>query len=342
MQEKRLKISILIPCHNEEKSIFRSVQSCLKQTRPADEVVVVNDGSTDKSLEILTSFGDAIKIVNLEKATGSKSYAQEYGLQFVTGDIFIATDGDTLLGANFVELMEADFQNEEIAAVSGYVKSLKHNWLTACRAFEYALGQNVHKLAQSYVNFMFVIPGAAGAFRTELFKANIHFDHDTITEDLDFTYKFHKLGLKLAYDRNAISYTQDPATLPQYINQIRRWLGGGWQNLLKHFTVINEPVRALELSLIYIEGLVFSALLLIMPFINWYYSVYFLGAYFVVIVALAVWAAIKERRLDILWVIPAFPLVIFINAWIFLEQFIKEIILGRKNLVWFHPDRVNL
>lgn len=58
-----------------------------------DEIVVVNDGSTDNTKKILEGFGKKIKLINIEKATGNKSHAQEYGLRFVTGDVFIATDG---------------------------------------------------------------------------------------------------------------------------------------------------------------------------------------------------------------------------------------------------------
>ena len=165
-----MRISILIPCHNEESSIRRCIQSCIDQTRKADEIVVVNDGSTDKSGEIIAEFGDIVTVVTIPKATGNKSYAQERGLEFVTGDVFIATDGDSILGSRFVEYIEEDFRDEEIMAMCGYVSSLQYNWLTACRALEYLIGQNIHKLAQSYINFILVIPGVAGAFRTEVFK----------------------------------------------------------------------------------------------------------------------------------------------------------------------------
>ena len=137
-----MKISVLIPCHNEEKSIQTCVQSCLDQSRIPDEIVVVNDGSTDRSAEILAGFGDQIKVVTLEKATGNKSFAQEYGLRFVSGEIFITTDGDTVLDRDFVKIVEEDFtRNPQISAIAGYVRSRKYNWLTACRAFEYAIGR---------------------------------------------------------------------------------------------------------------------------------------------------------------------------------------------------------
>jgi biofilm PGA synthesis N-glycosyltransferase PgaC len=106
-----MKISILIPAHNEERSIRATVQSCLEQTRPADQILVVNDGSTDKTGEILASFGDKIEVITIPVATGNKSYAQEYGLKFVTGEVFIATDGDTILDPRFVENIEPHFEN---------------------------------------------------------------------------------------------------------------------------------------------------------------------------------------------------------------------------------------
>ena len=97
-----MKISILIPCHNEEKSIEACVLSCLNQSRPADEIIVVNDGSTDASGEILRKFGEAITVIDIPVATGNKSHAQERRLQDITGDVFIATDGDTILHPDFI------------------------------------------------------------------------------------------------------------------------------------------------------------------------------------------------------------------------------------------------
>ncbi len=256
--------------------------SCLTQTRLPDQIVVVNDGSTDKSLEILSEFEEFITIVTLPKATGNKSYAQEIGLSYITGDVFIATDGDTVLDPNFVQYVEEDFvANPELSAAGGYIRSEKHNWLTACRAVEYAVGQNLHKLAQHHLGFLFVIPGAAGVFKTADFKQHISFEHDTLTEDLDFTYRLHKLDLKVLYDRRLVVYTKDPATLKAYVNQMRRRFGGGWQCLMKHRQLATEqPKVALELSIMYAEGFIFAMLLFALPFLSLTFFTYFLLSYF--------------------------------------------------------------
>lgn len=337
-----MKISLLVPCYNEEKSIEASILSSLKQTRPFDEIIFVDDSSTDDTPNILKRYEGQIKSYKTPKNTGNKSSAQEYGLQFVTGNIMVTTDGDTLLDEKFVEEIEKSFKQPGVFAVAGYVKSLPYNWLTLCRAFYYVVGQDFHKVAQNYMNYIFVMPGAASAFRVRMFRKYITFDHDTITEDLDFTYKMHHYDLKIVYNSKAISYTQDPTTLRNYINQMRRWYDGGWQNLKKHYTVIDHPIRALELSLIYAEGFIFSVIILILPFLNWWIALIVNLATFAVTYIYAIWAAWRIKRPALL--IAPFPymFLMFVNAVLFLESFVKEIILHKHNLKWFKPDRVKI
>ena len=315
--------------------------SCLNQTRPADEIVVVDDGSTDKSGEILKAFGDAITVITIPTATGNKSHAQERGLLSVTGDVFVATDGDTVLHPDFVKYVEEDYiNNPGLTALGGYVRSVKHNWLTACRAFEYSVGQNLHKLAQHHLGFLFVIPGAAGVFKTADFKKYIAFEHDTLTEDLDFTYRLHQLDLKVHYDRRLIVFTQDPTTLHSYINQMRRWFGGGWQCLMKHYKLATtQPKVALELSIMYAEGLVFSVLIFLLPLLSIKFYKYFFLSYFALAICFAIFAAIKEKRAELLLVPIPYTILVVINAYVFLEQMIKEVILRQNNLIWFQPKR---
>jgi len=332
----------MVPCYNEEKSIEASILSCLNQTRKFDELIFIDDSSTDRTPEILARYADRVIVKRTPKNTGNKSSAQEFGLQFVTGDVMVTTDADTLLDIKFAEEIEKNFQDPNVFAVAGYVKSLPYNWLTLCRAFYYVVGQDLHKVAQDHLNYIFVMPGAASAFCTETFRKHITFDHDTITEDLDFTYKMHGQNFKIVYNREAISYTQDPATLKNYINQMRRWYNGGWQNLKKHYRIINNPIRAMELSLIYVEGLVFSVLIFLVPVLNLWIGGWLIFASFTVTVFYAVWAAWKIKRPSLLLAPFPYTLLVFINAWLFLETFFIEIILNKRNLVWFKPERVNI
>lgn len=340
MKIKKIKISVLIPCHNEEKSIKKCVDSCLDQTRKADEIIVVNDSSTDNSLKILKRFGKKIKVIQTLSKASSKSHVQERGLRFLKGDIFITTDADTILDNKFVEIVAQNFTDPKTVAVAGYVKSLKHNWLTACRELNYIIGQKFDKLAQSYLDALFVIPGCAGAFRTKIFKENIFFEHDTITEDLDFTFKLHEEGLKIKYEKKAIVYTQDPDNLKSYIKQMKRWYGGGWQNLAKHYRqILNKPRSVLELCFIYGDGLLASVLIFLTPLLDVHLFVQLMKIYFPIMGGFAIYAAITEKRKDVLIYFPLQSLLTLINSWIFIQEFINEIILKRKNTVWFQPER---
>lgn len=335
-----MKISILIPCYNEEKTIRYCLESCLNQTRKLNQIVVVDDGSADKSPEILKEFGNKITVVRTSKNTGNKSYAQEYGLKFISCDILVMTDADTLLKSDFVELIEKDFEDKNIHAVAGYIISMKYNWLTAVRELDYIIGQDVHKRAQSHLNALIVIPGCGGAFRMESFKKYISFDHDTLTEDLDFTYKLHKNNFKIKYNRKAIVYTQDPFTIKSYINQMRRWIGGGWQNLMKHRKVVlSRSGHALEIGLMYVEGLVFGMLFFILPVINIFFFARFFLGYIIAATAIGLYAAFRRKRYDLMFYAPIFPFILILNSFIFFEQFIKEVVFRRKNIIWFKPER---
>jgi cellulose synthase/poly-beta-1,6-N-acetylglucosamine synthase-like glycosyltransferase len=337
-----LKITLLVPCHNEGLMLRKSIGSWLSQSRPADEIIVVDDCSTDDTPTILQEFADRIQVVRTPVRAGNKSRAQEYGLRYVTGDVFITTDGDTLIDSDFIKYTEEVFTSPDVVALSGRVKSLPHNWITACRAIDYIIGHSIDKAAQDCLGYIFVIAGAAGAFRTKIFQRDISFDHDTITEDLDFTYKLHALGHKISYDQRVICYTQDPATMSDYINQLRRWYGGGWQNLAKHFRVPNKTGMAFELTLMYTEGMLFSTLLLILPFVNLIYGVQSLLFCLLITYGFALYGSINDKRFDVLMFAPFYVLLRYLNAWIYLEQFFLQIIMRKRTLTWFQPKRVRL
>ena len=335
-------IAVLIPAHNEEKGIASCIESCLSQTRPLDQIVVVNDGSTDDTAKILKRYAKYITIITTPVATGNKSRAQEIGLRSVLTDIVITTDADTVLHPEFVEQIECNFiADPELAAVTGYVRGSSFNYLTALREIDYVIGQDLYKVAQSYLNYVFVIAGCAGAFKTDLFrKGFITFDHDTLTEDLDFTYKLHRMGLPVKFNTHAICYTQDPHDLASYANQMRRWYAGGWQNLGKHFCIVySKPSAALYLSFNYIEGLVFSLQFLVLILINVYFFTQLLILYTFISVLMGVYAAVRRRDLRLFLFSPLGTILRLIHVYLFVEQFVKEVLLGRRNMVWFHPER---
>jgi cellulose synthase/poly-beta-1,6-N-acetylglucosamine synthase-like glycosyltransferase len=335
-------ISVLIPAYNEEKSISRCVNSCLNQTRKPDEIIIVNDGSTDNTLKILKSFGNKIKIVNLKKNTGNKSKAQEMGLREVKTDVFITTDADTNLDKNFVREIEKSFDDRNVSAVCGFVKSNKCNWITNVREINYLVGQTIYKKAQSKINAIFVLVGCGSAFRTKDFKSTVTFDHDNITEDLDFTYKLKLADKKISLQNNAIIHTQDPNNLKSYFRQLYRWHSGGWFCLRKNIAILKKPNNALILSLIYLEGLLMSGALLLSPLLMLWNIKYFLLFLFLSLLINCLSAAygiFKSKRYGLFFYIPHQYILGFAEQLLFLYTFFKEVVFKKENLVWYKPDR---
>ncbi len=342
MKSSSFTFAILIPAHNEELCISRCIESCLNQTRKPNQIVVVNDGSTDGTLEELKKFNGQIEIVNVPTATGNKSRAQEIGLQYITSDVFIVTDGDTVLDSHFIEEIECTFlRHPDTAAVAGYVHGNSFNYLTAIREIDYVLGQNFYKLAQSYLNYIFVIAGCAGAFKTKLFTEGIvTIEHDTLTEDLDFTFKIHRLGLPIRFNMRAVCHTQDPHTLHSYVNQMRRWYAGGWQNLLKHLPIIfKSPSAAWCLAMGYLEGFFFPILLFIALISDVYLFVWSIGVYTLINIACGAYAAICRRDIRLFLYSPLSTPIKFIQSYLYIEQFFKEIVFRKREVVWFSPER---
>ncbi len=343
-----MKISLLIPSYNEGKSLEACLLSAFTQTRKFDEIIVVNDGSTDSTREILTHYVsqyDILRPVHLKKNTGNKSKAQMKGFPLITGDIVIMTDGDTILDEQFVSKIEANFERDKsgtLAAVAGYVSSIRYNWITACREIDYIIGQNIFKKAQSIIGYIYVMPGCATAIRTSTLR-ELTCHHDTVTEDLDFTFQLHLKELKIAYDMEAIVYTQDPPNLLSYIRQMKRWYWGGWQNIRKYWSImLSNPSAGFVLSSVFIDGVIYSAITLITPilypefFITYLLPTYFLGAFI-----FALYAGIQSKRYELILYFPYYVLIIFINAFIIGYEFWREIVFRRHDLLWERADRVS-
>lgn len=337
-----MKITILIPAYNEEKTIRDTIESCINQTRKPNTIIIVNDWSTDSTKEIIDSFWWVVKGLHLKKNTWNKSYAQELAIKTITDDIFITTDGDTVLDKYFVEEIEKTFSvDKDACAVSWYVISLKYNWITACRELDYIIWQDFYKTAQSYINSIYILPWCATWFNTKFFKENITFEHDTIAEDLDFTYKINNFcdNKTILLNKKAIVYTQDPDTIKTYIRQMERWFWWGWQNLKKHLKDVKKNPFIFILTIIYFDWLMFASLIFLLPIFS--IKVYFWGVLLFYVYSTLLWIywAIKRKRIDLFYYSFVYYIFIVITSYVFLTQFYKEVIMNKNTLTWFKPER---
>jgi hypothetical protein len=133
------------------------------------------------------------------------------------------------------------FKNNKIGAVAGKVCTTNSsNFLDICQTIEYAIGQNIEKRAFSALGAVGVVPGPAGAWNKKFLLALGGFSTDTLVEDQDMTLTILRMGKKVVYESNAISYTETPHSVKNFLKQRFRWIYGTMQCFFKHKGIIVE------------------------------------------------------------------------------------------------------
>ena len=229
------KISIIVPAYNEEVTIKRCIQSLLDLNYPDHEIIVVDDGSTDKTLKEARKFEvSGVKVIH-QKNQG-KPNALNNGILSSNGEIVVTVDADTKLHKESLKRIANRFAaNRSLGAVAGNVKvDPASGLLNILQATEYTTGINLVRKAQSMLGCVMVVPGPIAALKKEAIKNVGFFSDDTFAEDFDITMKILKAGYKVEYEDKAIAYTDAPKNLEDLMKQRRRWYRGMIQVLDKH------------------------------------------------------------------------------------------------------------
>jgi cellulose synthase/poly-beta-1,6-N-acetylglucosamine synthase-like glycosyltransferase/spore germination protein YaaH/peptidoglycan/xylan/chitin deacetylase (PgdA/CDA1 family) len=241
--EYKPEVSVMIPAFNEESVIVDTVRAALASTYPKLEVLVVDDGSADHTAELVReNFKGNSRVRLLLQSNRGKPSALNHGLAEATGEIVISIDADTIVDPDAIPLLVRHFANPKVGAVAGNVKVMNRNrWLTRWQALEYITSQNLEKRAFDLLNCIPVVPGAVGAWRTELLRSHGGFSGDTVAEDTDLTLTIRRDGWKIAYDEDAIGRTEVPDTVHALIRQRFRWTFGTLQAVWKHRDAVGKP-----------------------------------------------------------------------------------------------------
>lgn len=229
-------VSIIIPCHNSEAVLEKTLKAVLSLNYKNKEIIVVDDGSTDKTAAIAGSFQPYITLVKRKVCSGRKTGAINFGLSFCQGDIVVVIDDDTLVEQDALKHLVAPLAEPEVAAVGGNIKVYPENTLlTKVQAIEYLI---IMEIAKPYQNNLFgtvlIISGAFGAFLKKHLALIGQWDVDIITEDLDLTWKLYRLRKRVLYNQKAVCYTEIPTNIKQLIKQRSRWDYGLFETFFKH------------------------------------------------------------------------------------------------------------
>jgi cellulose synthase/poly-beta-1,6-N-acetylglucosamine synthase-like glycosyltransferase/spore germination protein YaaH/peptidoglycan/xylan/chitin deacetylase (PgdA/CDA1 family) len=243
LQDPGQKVSIIIPAYNEEVTVVQTLNSLLKTTYKNVEFIFVDDGSKDKTFELVTRhFGDRPEIRLFSKPNGGKASALNYGIARSTADFVVCIDADTQLKTDAITELMRYFYEEEIAAVAGTVKvGNKNNLITNWQSIEYITAQNMDRRAFDILNTITVVPGAIGAFRKQVIEEVGGFTTDTLAEDCDLTMRILRAGYTVRNCDTAIAYTEAPETVNMLLKQRLRWSFGVMQSFWKNRnTLLNK------------------------------------------------------------------------------------------------------
>jgi cellulose synthase/poly-beta-1,6-N-acetylglucosamine synthase-like glycosyltransferase len=236
-------VTVLIPAFNEEAVILDTIRSALASGYPALEILVIDDGSTDHTPELVReNYGRDPRVRLLPQPNRGKPTALNHGLAEATGEIIVSIDADTIVDADAIPLLVRHFADPRVGAVAGNVKVANRNrWLTRWQALEYITSQNLEKRAFDLLNCIPVVPGAAGAWRADVLKSHGGFSGDTVAEDTDLTLTIRREGWKILYDEDAIGRTEVPENVEALIRQRFRWTFGTLQAVWKHRDAVGRP-----------------------------------------------------------------------------------------------------
>ncbi len=242
-QEAPFLATILVPAYNEEKVINQTIESLLKSDYPRLEIIVIDDGSKDRTSEVARErFGDDSRVQIFRKENGGKANALNFGMQHAQGEVVVALDADTLFMPNTIGLLVRHLADPKVGAVAGNAKvGNRINLITSWQALEYITAQNLDRRAFALLGCITVVPGAVGAWRKEVIEKLGGFSDETLAEDQDLTIRVLRAGWKVGYEEDAIAWTEAPDTVSTLAKQRFRWSFGTLQCLWKHRDVMFRP-----------------------------------------------------------------------------------------------------
>jgi cellulose synthase/poly-beta-1,6-N-acetylglucosamine synthase-like glycosyltransferase/spore germination protein YaaH/peptidoglycan/xylan/chitin deacetylase (PgdA/CDA1 family) len=285
----RPQVAVLIPAYNEEKVIERTIQGALDSDYPNLRVIVIDDGSKDRTLEIarraFAAEEAAGRVLILTKPNGGKAEALNFGLEHIgDAEIFVGIDADTIIAPDAIIRMVPHFLNPKVAAVAGNAKvGNRVNLWTRWQALEYITSQNFERRALNTMGAVSVVPGAIGAWRVTAVREAGGYHVDTVAEDADLTMALLRNGYRVEYEDLALAFTEAPTNANALMRQRFRWSFGILQAVFKHRGVF---ARKGALGFVALPNiLIFQILLpLVSPFIDLMFAGgviwYFVQSYF--------------------------------------------------------------
>lgn len=279
-------VSILVPCYNEEKNLVNTIQALTHVKYPNYEIIAINDGSQDKTAKMLDELVNVVprlRVVHLMLNQG-KALAMNSGAMVARGEFFVCIDGDAILDPHAVTWAMSHFlSSPRVGAVTGNPRiRTRTSLLGRLQVGEFSAIIGLLKRAQRVYGRVFTASGVVCAFRRQAVQAVGYWSGDTMTEDIDISWRLQLNHWDLRFEPRALAWVLMPESLHGLFKQRLRWSIGGTEAMKKYFwRILNWKSR--RMWGVYLEYMVS---------IVWGYVMLFL-------VLLSGWALITDQMLAV-------------------------------------------
>lgn len=240
LREVTEPVTVLVPAYNEEAGIESTVRSLLASDYPELQIVVIDDGSTDRTAELAEGIEDP-RVLVVRKPNGGKAAALNTGLGHASHDILVMVDADTVFEPDAIHHLVQPLAHPAVGAVSGNTKvGNRRGLLAKWQHLEYCFGFNLDRRMFEVLECMTTVPGAIGAFRRDALIGVGGVSDDTLAEDTDLTMALWRAGWRVLYEESAVAWTEVPTSLRQLWRQRYRWCFGTIQSMWKHRGAVLE------------------------------------------------------------------------------------------------------
>lgn len=231
------RVAILVPCHNEEICIRDAIERLSDNNYPNFEIVAINDGSTDRTGEILQELSktiDCLRVVTLTDNFG-KAMALRAGAVSTSAEFLMCIDADALLDKNALFWMVKHFiEGPRVGAVTGNPRVFNRGSLLArIQIGEFSAIIGMVKRTQRSIGRIFTVSGVNACFRSTALHQVGYWSPETVTEDIDISWKLQLNRWDIRYEPRAITWILVPETIRTLWRQRLRWARGGFEASIK-------------------------------------------------------------------------------------------------------------
>lgn len=231
-------VSIIVPCHNEIRNIRETLASLRDQDYPNYEIIAVDDGSVDGTPAILDEIAAGcarLRVVHLESNQG-KAMALRTGSLVARGEYLVTIDGDALLDPRATTWLISHFiKSPRVGAVTGNPRIRNRSTLLGkVQVGEFSSIIGLIKRAQRIYGRIFTVSGVIAAFRKAALHRAGYWSTDTLTDDIDISWKLQIDHWDIRFEPNALAWILMPETLHGLWRQRLRWAMGGVEAMSRY------------------------------------------------------------------------------------------------------------